>query len=99
MERRFIRSGIPGLDEVLGGGFLEGSIVAVSGPTGSGKSTFASQFLYNGASQYDEPGLYIAIEESRADFFFHMGGLSRTDPAKPVSRRCRYPAAKCLQQA
>ena len=75
MERRFIRSGIPGLDEVLGGGFLEGSIVAVSGPTGSGKSTFASQFLYNGASQYDEPGLYIAIEESRADFFFHMGGF------------------------
>jgi circadian clock protein KaiC len=75
MERRFIGSGIPGLDKVLGGGFLEGSIVAVSGPTGSGKSTFASQFLYNGASQYDEPGLYIAIEESRTDFFFHMSGF------------------------
>lgn len=75
MERRFIRSGIPGLDKVLGGGFLEGSIVAVSGPTGSGKSTFASQFVYNGASDYDEPGLYISIEESRADFFFHMGGF------------------------
>jgi len=75
MERRFIRSGIPGFDKVLGGGFLEGSIVAVSGPTGSGKSTFASQFVYNGASQFDEPGLYISIEESRSDFFFHMGGF------------------------
>jgi KaiC/GvpD/RAD55 family RecA-like ATPase len=75
MERRFIRSGIPGLDKVLGGGFLEGSIVAVSGPTGSGKSTFASQFAYNGANEYDEPALYISIEESRADFFFHMGGF------------------------
>jgi KaiC/GvpD/RAD55 family RecA-like ATPase len=75
MERRFIKSGIPGFDKVLGGGFLEGSIVAVSGPTGSGKSTFASQFLYNGANEYDEPGLYISIEESRTDFFFHMSGF------------------------
>lgn len=75
MERRFIKSGIPGFDKVLGGGILEGSVVAVSGPTGSGKSTFASQFIYNGATEYDEPGLYISIEESRADFFFHMGGF------------------------
>ncbi len=75
MERRFIKSGIPGFDKVLGGGFLEGSIVAVSGPTGSGKSTFASQFLYNGASEYNDAGLYISIEESRTDFFFHMSGF------------------------
>lgn len=74
MERRFVKSGIPGLDKVLGGGFLEGSVVAVSGPTGSGKSTFAAQFIHNGAAEWDEPGLYISIEESRADFFFHMGG-------------------------
>ncbi|MDD5340706.1 MAG: ATPase domain-containing protein [Candidatus ainarchaeum sp.] len=75
MERRFIKSGIPGFDKVLGGGFLEGSIVAVSGPTGSGKSAFASQFIYNGANEYDEAGLYISIEESRSDFLFHMSGF------------------------
>jgi len=75
MERKFIKSGIDGLDEVLGGGILEGSIITVSGPTGAGKSTFAAQFLYNGAMQSDEPGIYIAIEESRRDFFFHMGGF------------------------
>ncbi len=74
MERKFIKSGIPGLDEVLGGGILEGSIVTVSGPTGAGKSTFAAQFVHNGATGSDEPGLYISIEESRKDFFFHMGG-------------------------
>lgn len=76
MERKFIKSGIPGLDEVLGGGLLEGSIVTVSGPTGGGKSTLAAQFIHNGAMQSDEPGLYIAIEESRGDFFFHMNGYS-----------------------
>lgn len=74
MERKFIKSGIPGLDEVLGGGILEGSIVTVSGPTGAGKSTFAAQFLYNGAMESNEPGLLISIEESRKDFFFHMSG-------------------------
>jgi len=76
MERRFIKSGIPGLDEVLGGGLLEGSIVTVSGPTGGGKSTLAAQFLHNGAAESEEPGLYISIEESRNDFFFHMSGYS-----------------------
>ena len=74
MERRFIKSGVSGLDELLGGGILEGSIITVSGPTGSGKSTLAAQFICNGALESGEPGVYIAIEESRKDFFFHMGG-------------------------
>ncbi len=76
MDRRLIKSGVPGLDEVLGGGLLEGSIVTVSGPTGGGKSTLAAQFIHNGAKDSDEPGLYISIEESRGDFFFHMSGYS-----------------------
>jgi KaiC/GvpD/RAD55 family RecA-like ATPase len=76
MERRFVPTGIKGLDEVLGGGFLEGSIVTLSGPTGAGKSTFGMQFLFNGASIYDEPGMYIAIEESRNDLLFHMSGYA-----------------------
>lgn len=76
MERKFIKSGIPGLDEVLGGGLLEGSVITVSGPTGSGKSTLAAQFIYNGALESGEPGLYLAIEESRKEFFFHISGYS-----------------------
>nr|QNO54448.1 hypothetical protein IPKNHHKO_00025 [Methanosarcinales archaeon ANME-1 ERB7] len=74
MDRKFVKSGIPGLDNVLGGGFLEGSITTVGGPTGCGKSTFAMQFLFNGATKFNEPGLYIAIEESRDDMLFHMSG-------------------------
>ncbi len=72
-ERKFIKSGIPGLDSVAGSGLLEGSVITVSGPTGSGKSTLGAQFIYNGAMM-GEPGLYIAIEESRKDFFFHVSG-------------------------
>lgn len=72
--RAFIKSGIPGLDSVLGGGFLQNSITTIGGPTGVGKSTFAAQFLYNGAYDSSEVGLYICIEESRQDFLFHMSG-------------------------
>lgn len=74
MERKFIKSGISGLDSVLGGGFLENSIVTIGGPSGSGKSTFGLQFLYNGAYESGDVGVYICIDESRQDFMFHMGG-------------------------
>lgn len=74
MDLKFIKSGIPGLDEVLGGGIVEGSIITVSGPTGSGKSTLAMQFLYEGATKFNEPGIYIAIEETKGDVLFHMRG-------------------------
>lgn len=72
--RSFIKSGIPGLDGVLGGGFLQNTITTIGGPTGVGKSTFALQFLYNGAYEGGDIGLYICIEESKQDFLFHMSG-------------------------
>lgn len=80
---KLINSGIPGLDKILGGGFLEGSIVTVSGPTGSGKSTMALQFLLD----TPEPGLYISIEESKRDFFFHMSGYKWDLPQEERERK------------
>ncbi len=74
IERKLVKSGIPGLDKVLGGGLLHGSIITIGGPTGAGKSTFAMQFLYEGATKYNEPGLYISIEDSREAMLFHMSG-------------------------
>jgi KaiC/GvpD/RAD55 family RecA-like ATPase len=76
MKRELVKSGIPGLDKLLGGGFLEGSVVTLSGPTGCGKSTFAMQYLVEGIQKYKEPGVYIAIEETRESTYFHMSGYS-----------------------
>lgn len=76
MNREIVGSGIPGFDKLLGGGFLHGSVITLSGPTGCGKSTFAMQFLVEGILKYDEPGIYIAIEESRDSMRFHMSGYS-----------------------
>ena len=58
------RSGIKGLDDVLLGGLPAGHSIILSGPPGSGKSTFAMQFLYTGIRDYGEPGVYVTLSES-----------------------------------
>jgi len=60
-----IPTGIEGLDKMLRGGLLPGRNILLSGPTGSGKSTIAMQFAYNGAMHYNEPSLYVTLEESK----------------------------------
>jgi len=67
-----VKSGIPGLDELMGGGFEPQSVVLVTGDAGSGKTTFGLQFLYNGAVQYGEAGVLITFEERRADIIRRM---------------------------
>ncbi|RLG18042.1 ATPase [Nanoarchaeota archaeon] len=62
-----VKSGIFGLDELIGGGFIPGSVVLVSGKAGTGKTIFCSQFLYYGITQYNENGIYITTEELEKD--------------------------------
>ncbi|VVB98542.1 DNA repair and recombination protein RadB [uncultured archaeon] len=74
IKRDIVKSGIEGIDAMLGGGFTKGAITTLSGPTGCGKSTLAMQFLVNGAEQFQEPGLYIALEETRSSTYSNMAG-------------------------
>lgn len=55
--------GVPGLDRILLGGIPKGSINLLSGACGTGKTTFAMQFIYHGAKYMDEPGVYVTLEE------------------------------------
>lgn len=57
-----ISSGVPGLDELIEGGFPKGSVVLLTGGPGTGKTTFGSQFLWQGL-QDGEKALYITTEE------------------------------------
>ena len=59
-----VRTGVEGFDELVLGGLPRGQSILVTGGTGTGKSTFALQFLYKGAKVYDEPGIYVTLEES-----------------------------------
>jgi len=59
-----VPTGIKGLDDMLGGGFPVGRSILVCGGPGSGKTIFGIQFLYCGAAEYGEPGLYVSLDES-----------------------------------
>ncbi len=56
-------TGIPGLDEIIEGGIIKGDVILVAGHPGTGKTTLGLQFLYYGATQLGEPGVYISITE------------------------------------
>jgi KaiC/GvpD/RAD55 family RecA-like ATPase len=61
------KTGITGLDSLIGGGLIEGSTVLLSGGTGTGKTIFGLQFLFNGAANYAEPGVYVTLETRPKD--------------------------------
>jgi len=58
-----VPTGIPGFDELCGGGLLRDRSYLVSGPSGSGKTIFAMQYIVNGIEKYGEPGIFVATEE------------------------------------
>ncbi len=56
-------TGIPGFDEISGGGLPLGRTTLVIGSTGSGKTVFALQALIEGARIFGEPGIFVGFEE------------------------------------
>ena len=62
-------SGVPGFDALCNGGFVRNSVNAVLGGPGAGKTTFLLQYLWGGATDYDEPGLYISFEPDIIELF------------------------------
>lgn len=65
-------SGVPGLDEMLRGGFPKGRVILVLGEPGSGKTIFASQFLANEATMHNEKGVFVCLEEARIHLYREM---------------------------
>jgi circadian clock protein KaiC len=74
LEAKRLPWGVPGLDELCGGGLLHRSVTLVSGSAGIGKSTLGLQFVLEGARR-KEPGLYIALEEGPAQVLGMAEGL------------------------
>jgi circadian clock protein KaiC len=57
-------TGIAGFDAITGGGLPHGRTTLLVGGPGSGKTLFALQFLVHGARDCNEPGIFVAFEES-----------------------------------
>ena len=67
--------GVPGLDENFGNGVPKGCMIVLAGEPGTGKTTLAAQFLYRGAVDHGERGLYVSFVEDKTTFFNNMRGL------------------------
>ena len=60
-------TGINGLDDITYGGLPKGRPTLVCGSAGSGKTLMAMEFLVKGAKNYDEPGVFMAFEETEEE--------------------------------
>jgi len=69
------RTGIPGFDEITGGGLPEGRPTLVCGSAGAGKTLFAMEFLVRGAMVFNEPGVFMSFEETDEELATNVASL------------------------
>ncbi len=81
-EKLFQRGSLPksptsiqGLDEITGGGLPKGRPTLVCGSAGCGKTLFAMEFLVRGATQNNEPGVFISFEETEEELTANVASL------------------------
>lgn len=67
-----VPTGIVGLDEMIEGGFPRGSLILLAGSAGSGKTIASAHFLYHGAKNLNENGVYVSFAERREFFMDNM---------------------------
>jgi len=68
-------TGIDGLDEMTNGGLPQGRPTLVCGAAGCGKTLLAMEFLVRGAVQHDEPGVFLAFEETSEELTQNVRSL------------------------
>jgi circadian clock protein KaiC len=68
-------TGIQGLDEITRGGFPRGRPTLVCGSAGAGKTLLAMEFLVRGATEYNEPGVFMAFEETAPELTQNVRSL------------------------
>ncbi|MEM3589461.1 MAG: ATPase domain-containing protein [Candidatus Bathyarchaeia archaeon] len=73
-----VKTGVDGLDEVIGGGFPRGSLILLAGEPGTGKTAFSVNFIAKGAVS-GEPGVYAGFAEEKEALMECLGGHLAAD--------------------
>ncbi len=84
-----VTSGIPGLDEMIEGGFPFPSTILVAGSTGTGKTTFALQFLFEGA-KIGENGVYFSTFSEPTEWVLRFTSRYSFVDQKFLGKEIRY---------
>lgn len=96
MTEKRVRTGIPGLDELIEGGLIPNSTVLLKGDCGTGKTIFGLQYLTYGALN-GEPGVLLSVEENRKDilresakFGWDLEKLEKQGKIGVIERQTQY---------
>ena len=84
-SRRRLHTGVPGLDEMMGGGIPEGDVVMLTGPAGSGKTTFAEQFVAQGL--VEGTNCVVAVFEEYPTVYFARAKSGLVDFAQMIAEK------------
>jgi circadian clock protein KaiC len=68
-------TGINGLDEITEGGLPKGRPTLICGDAGSGKTIFSIEFIVKGATEFNEPGVFVAFEEKADELAQNVASL------------------------
>ena len=68
-------TGVPGLDQLVQGGFPKSWVVLLSGGPGSGKSIMCAHYMFEGATRRNENGVYVMFEETTSRFLKNMASV------------------------
>ena len=74
-------TGIAGLDQITEGGLPKGRPTLVCGSAGCGKTVLAMEFLVRGATDFKEPGVFVAFEETGKDLSQNVASMGFDLPA------------------
>src|SRR5437773_2499641 len=85
-----VATGNPGFDEMLEGGYPAGSLITLAGRPGTGKTIFGSQFLYYGAREHGEPGMYVSMLEGEKTYLRNMRRLGFDIPPLQSKKMFRF---------
>lgn len=70
-----VPTGVTGLDDITEGGLPRGRPTLIAGASGAGKTVLAMEFLVNNASKRDEPGVFVAFEESASELITNFTSI------------------------
>ena len=88
-ERDLVKTGISSLDQILSGGIPRRNVILVQGAIGTGKTTLGVEFVYRGASSFDEPGIIVLFEVSPDKLVRDAAGFGWDLPALEREGRLR----------
>ena len=69
------QTGIQGFDEITAGGLPKGRPTLICGGAGCGKTLFGIEFLVRGATQFNEPGVFMSFEETNEELIINVASL------------------------